>query len=185
MATDAFGRQPLTIGLPHSADPVARIAVHCSVGPDQWKAILMFVDGMNRDLPATDPVAEVALRPVLPPVQVGMAVLAVGADVGEYRIIVAVLARHPQMQAPQGITSLAVIKLRLVADWCPCRGCVTLLARNLHGAMGTSRRRGRDSLLRGQHAGPNLEYQERVYEKQIARQTLSLDRSAEISAPVS
>jgi hypothetical protein len=37
----------LTVELPHGSDPVARITIHGGVRTDQWKAILMLIDGMN------------------------------------------------------------------------------------------------------------------------------------------
>ena len=49
----------------------------------------MLIDGMDRDLPATDPMTQLALGSVFPPMQVGMAILAVAAYVGEYQIDVA------------------------------------------------------------------------------------------------
>jgi hypothetical protein len=157
MATDAVGRKSLTIELSHCTGSVTRITVHCGVRSDQWKTILMFVDGMNRYLPAADPVAHIALRSVLAPVDVGMAVLAIAADVGEYRVDMAILAGHPHMQAAQWITGLPVIKLRLGADRHPSRGCVALLARNFHRAMRASTRRIRDRLLPGRHTRGDLE----------------------------
>ena len=76
MTTHAFGRESEAIKLAHRANFVTGIAVHGSVSADQRKAILMFIDIVNGNLPAIGIVTQLALCPVLPPVQVGVTVLA-------------------------------------------------------------------------------------------------------------
>ena len=76
VATHAFGRESEAIELAHGTNLVAGIAVHGSVSANQGKAILMFIDVVNGDLPAVGIVAEAALRSVLAPMQISMAVLA-------------------------------------------------------------------------------------------------------------
>ncbi|MGA8310871.1 MAG: hypothetical protein WB755_12630 [Terriglobales bacterium] len=137
MTTHTVGRQPLTVELPHCADPVARIAVDRGVRTDQRKAVLMLINRMDRDLPAIDPVARVALCPVFSSMKVGMTVLAVAAHVREHGIDVAFLARHSHMHTAQWVASFPVIKLRLAPDRFPRRGGVAVLTRNLHRAVGT------------------------------------------------
>lgn len=145
MATHAVGRESLTVKLANGPGPVARIAVHGGVRADQRKTILMLIDGMDGDLPATDPMTQVALCSIFPPVQVGMAILAVVSYLGEYQIDMTFPASYPHMHAPQGITRLAVIKLRFAADRFPLRGCMTSFTSDLHRTMrtpgGGSRRR--------------------------------------------
>jgi len=116
MAAHAIGREPLTVELPHCSHPVARITVHRGVRADERKAVLMLIDGMDRDLPAVDPVTEIALRPIFSSMKVGMTILAITAHVSEDWIDVALLARHARMHATEGIPCLAMIKLRLAAD---------------------------------------------------------------------
>jgi hypothetical protein len=154
--------QSLAVELPHGPGFVTRIAVHGSVRADQWKTVLMLIDGMDRNLPAIDPMAKLALRSVFPPVKVGMAILAVAAHVAEHRIDVAFLARHFRMHAAQGIPSLVVIKLGLAADRSPCGGGVTLLARNFQRAMGTAHGRSGSGLRQQRRTRRHLEQQERV-----------------------
>jgi len=162
VAAHTVGREPLTVELPHRADPVARIAVDRRMGADQRKAVLMLIDGMDRDLPAIDPVAGIALRPVFPSMKVGMAILAVAAHVGEHRIDVAFLARHSHMHATQGVTGFSVIKLRFAADRFPRRGAMAVLTRNLHRAVRTDTGRGGNGRLPNGRACGHLEQQERV-----------------------
>ena len=91
----------------------------------------MLIDVVDGDLPAIDPVAQVALGSVLAAVQVGVTILALTAHVGENRIDVALLTGHPGVHASQRVRRLAVIKLGILADWHPGRGRVAILARSL------------------------------------------------------
>jgi len=88
---------------------------------DEWKSILVRVDVSQRNLPPAHSVAEVALRAVLPAMNVGVTILAIAAHVGKHRIGVALLAGNSRVQAAQRITGLAVIKLRLAAYRLPRR----------------------------------------------------------------
>ena len=161
MATHTVGREPLTVKLSHRPNPVARIAIHRGVRPDERKAVLMLIDGMNRDLPSIDPVAGIALRPVFSSMEVGMAILAIPPNVGEHQVDVAFLASHARMHATQRIASFAVIKLRLAVDRLPRRRRVAVLTRNLHRTVGTSTGRSRNGLP-SRSAHGHLEQQERV-----------------------
>jgi hypothetical protein len=122
----------------------------------------MLIDGMDGDLPAIDPVAGIALRPVFPSMKVGMTVLAVTAHVGEHRIDVAFLARHSHVHAAQRITGFAVIKLRLAADRLPRGGCMAVLAGNLHRTVRIDTGRSGNGRLPSGRACGHLEQQERV-----------------------
>ncbi len=83
VATVALGGQALPVELPDRSHPVAGIAIRYCVRADQREAILMLVNVMNRDLPPVYPVTEVALRSVFAAMEIGVAVLAVAAYVGE------------------------------------------------------------------------------------------------------
>ena len=110
------------------------------MGADQRKTVLVLVDGMNGHFPAVDPVAEVALRSILPSVQIGVAILAVATHVGKNRIDVTLLARQVRVHAAQGVPGSAVIEIRLAANRPPGRGTVTLLTSYVQHAMRTVNR---------------------------------------------
>lgn len=158
----AFGREALAVKLPYGSRLVTRIAVDCSVCTDQRKTILMLIDGLDQNLPASYAVTEVALCSIFPPVNVGMTILTIATHIGEYRADVAFLAGHVQMQAAQWIASFVVIEIELRADWFPCRGGVTFLASHLHRAMRTPARRRSRSLSPGGNTSAHLEQQERL-----------------------
>jgi hypothetical protein len=126
---------------------------------DQRKTILVLVDGLDENLPATDAVAKVALCSIFPPVDVGMTILTIAAHVGEYRIDVAFLACDTQVQAAQWITGFVVVEIRLGADRFPGRGGMTFLTSKLHGPMRTATRRRGRGLLPGGTTGGHLEQQ--------------------------
>ncbi|HUB02428.1 MAG TPA: hypothetical protein VL983_07075 [Terriglobales bacterium] len=94
MTTVALGGKSLAVKLSHGASAVARIAICDSMRSDQRKTVLVRIDILQRNLPTTDFVAEITLRPILASMDVGMAVLAVMADVGEDRMGVAFLASN-------------------------------------------------------------------------------------------
>ena len=94
MAAHTFRRQCLPIELSDGTGFMARVAIHNCVRADERKAILVFVDVVHRHFPAIDVMAQVALRAVAAPVDIGMAVLALLACVCEDGIDVALLARN-------------------------------------------------------------------------------------------
>ena len=94
MTTHAFGRESEAIELSHRANLVTGIAVYGSVSADQRKPILMLIDIVNGNMPAVGIVAELALCPVLAPVQVSVTVLALHWRVAENQILVAIGTLH-------------------------------------------------------------------------------------------
>jgi hypothetical protein len=104
--------------------------------------------------------ASIALSSVLPPMQVGMAVLAIAADVREHWVEVALLARNTRVQPSQWIPGLAVIKLGPATYRLPGSGCVTFLTRNLHRSMWTCVGWGERHLLTGPGTSDRLEQQQ-------------------------
>ena len=62
---------------------VAGITVDRSVSPSQREAVVMLLNLLNRDLPATDRMALLAVRSQLPLVNIGVTVLATLSDVSE------------------------------------------------------------------------------------------------------
>jgi hypothetical protein len=121
MTTHAFGRQSLTIELADGTRGVAGIAICHGVRSNQRETILMLIHRMDRDLPPAHPVAQVALCSISPAVNVRMAILAIPANIREYRMRVALLAGHGCVQSAQGITGFVVIEVRLLANRLPCR----------------------------------------------------------------
>src|SRR6266576_2917784 len=107
---------------------------------DQWEAVLMLIDVVDRNLPAIDAMTEIALGAVFSTMQVGMTILALPADIAEHRIEMAFLAEHLGMHAAQGIRRLVVIELGILADGHPSRRCVAILARRFQRTVRIRRR---------------------------------------------
>lgn len=105
------------------------IAVHSSVSPSQRKAVIVLLHLPNRDLPSPYGVALLAICAQLPPVNVGVAVLAALSDIGENWPDVALSAVHRLVHAAQRIFRLVVIEFRNAADRFPCGRCVAVLTR--------------------------------------------------------
>jgi len=135
VAAGAIGRQALPVKLSYRAYAVAGVTVSYRMCADQRKSVLMLIDGVDGNLPPVDPVTNVALRAVFPAMNVGVAVLALTANIGENRIHVTFLTRHLHVHTAQGVTGLAVVKLRIAANRSPrcCR--VAPLASNVQRAM--------------------------------------------------
>lgn len=157
----------MAIELPNSAGRVARITVRHGVSANQRETILMLIDGMNGDLPATHLMAKLTLRSVSPPVNVGVAILAIVTNIGKYRVDVAFLAADVGMHAAKWKRSFAVIEFRLASNRPPRRNRVAFLARNLQWAMGTLRLGGSMRLLLRQYNGSELRQQKREKEEPI------------------
>jgi len=128
VATHTLRRQTLPIELSYGSHSVTGVTIHYGVSTNQREAVLMFVDVVDGDLPAVHPVADVALRSVLPAVQVSMAILALLANVAEDGIKMTFLAGHVDVHPAQGIGRLVVIKLWVFANWHPGCGRVAVLA---------------------------------------------------------
>ena len=124
----------------------------------------MILHLLNGDVPALHRVTLGAIRahPVL--VHISVAVLAILAHIGENRLHVALRAFHSFVHASQRIFSFIVIKLRNDLDRPPCRGRMTVLARDRERSMRTTSslplRRGPRSIGRlpyeDQKPGQNL-----------------------------
>ena len=118
---------------------MAGIAIYGCMSANQGNAVLMFVDVMDRDLPPAFTMAQVTLRSVFPPVNIGVAVLTLLPDVSEGQIDVAILAGNLGMQPTQGKTGLAMIKFWQAPDGLPSGCGVTVLARDFQLPMRTTR----------------------------------------------
>ena len=107
-----------------------------SVCAEEWKAILMFLYLVHRNLPAKNRVTLGAVCTVLAPVNVRMAIRAVLAYVGKNRLAVTFDASHVFMQSPQWISGLAVIEFGNHADGPPSGRSVAIFTRDSERAVG-------------------------------------------------
>lgn len=85
--------------------------------------------------PAFDGVTRLAIRAELAAMNVRMAVRAFLADIGKDQLDVALGALHFFVHAPQRVRRFVVIEFRNAADGFPTQGSVTILARNVEGAV--------------------------------------------------
>ena len=97
VATDAIGGQPLELS--DRGAFMTGLAIRDRVRSDERKAVLVFADGLQRDRPPVHAVTLLALRPHLAAMDIGVAVGALVADVGEHRIDVAFHAGHVLVQS--------------------------------------------------------------------------------------
>jgi len=118
---------------------MARIAVHRRVCPGQREPIVVLLHLLNRDLPAANGVALLAVRSQLALVNVGVAVLAAQPHVAEHRLHVTLCAGNGLMHASQRVASLIVIELRNGADGSPCICRVAVLTGNIQVPVRTVR----------------------------------------------
>lgn len=107
----------------------------------------MLLHGLERDLPALHGVALLALRAKLTAVNVGVAVRALGADVGEDQAGMTQAALHSFVHAAQGIASLAMVELRNIANGLPTGEGMAILARLVQRAVRAARGAALRSLL--------------------------------------
>ena len=165
MTAHTLGRQALPIKWTDRAYFVTGIAFDRRMRPYQGKAVLVLVDVVDRNLPTGVSMTQIALRGVFSPVDIGVAVLTLIADLAEDKISVAVLAAHTLVHPSQRKTGLAVIELKHVAEGLPTLRCVAILAGDLQRTMWTllwARRWLRCNARRQ----PDLEKQKRVQQQQ-------------------
>jgi hypothetical protein len=118
---------------------VAIFALHSGVRPQQREAVLVILYLLDGNIPALNRVTLGAVRAHFSLVDVGVAILAILANIGEDRFDVALRALHLFVHAAQRILCLVVIELRDSADGAPTRGAVAVLARNRKRPMRASR----------------------------------------------
>jgi hypothetical protein len=137
VAGDARRRQALELS--DRGALVAIVALHCRVSTQERKTILVISYFLDRDIPALDGVTLRAVRTHLSLVNVGVTILTMLADLGEYRPGMALRALHLFVHAAKRIPRLVVIELRNVANRTPpCRG-MAVLTGNRERTMRTSR----------------------------------------------
>jgi len=102
---------------------------------DKWEPIIVVLDCIQRYIPALNRVAAFTVGSELAAVNVGMAVCAMRAGILEDKACVALRTADFLVHAPQWITSLVVIELRICPDRLPTCVCVAVLARGGYRAM--------------------------------------------------
>jgi len=127
---------------------VAVLALHGGVSAEKRKTILVISYFLDRNIPALDRVTLRAVRTHLSLVNVGVTILTMFADLGEYRLGVALRALHLFVHAAKRIRRLVVIELRNGANRTPpCRGMAVLTGnreRTMRASRGHPLRRGND-----------------------------------------
>ena len=80
---------------------VAGVAVDGCMRPSEREAVVMLLNLLDRNLPASNGVALLAAGPQLAPVNIRVAILAALADIGEDGLNVALSARHRGVHTAQ------------------------------------------------------------------------------------
>ena len=119
-----------TLELPNRSALVAVLALHGGVSAEKREAILVILNLLNGIVPTENRVALRAVRAHFPLVNVGVAVLAILADVGKDWLGVALHALHFFVHAAKRIFGVVVIEFRHGLDRTPTRSGVTVLAWN-------------------------------------------------------
>src|SRR5882757_3212900 len=140
VATDALGRKSETIELSDGSHLVAGIAIHHCVSADQRKAVLVFVDVVDRNLPTIRVVTKFAFGPIFPTMEIGVAVLTLIRSIGEVEISVAVPTCHSGMAPAKRKACLRMVELSLTSDRLPISCGMTVLARDVELSMRTTNR---------------------------------------------
>lgn len=109
---------------------VAGIAVDGRMRPSERESVVMLLNLLDRNLPASNRVALFTIGSQLAPVNIRVAILTTLTDVGEYRLHVALGAGYGLMHAAQRISRLIMIELRNCANRPPRIGGMAVLTRN-------------------------------------------------------
>src|SRR5580704_402801 len=117
---------------------VAGIAVDRGVGANQWEAIKVLIDLLNRNVPSLHGVALFAVCSHLALVNIGVAVGALRSDIGEDRLDVTLRTSHAFVHAAQRILGGVVIEFGDGADRLPAAKRVTVLAGNAQASVRTA-----------------------------------------------
>ena len=115
---------------------VAVFACRRSVSAEQRKTVAVLADGRDRDLPALDGVAILAVGSELAAMQVGMAIRAARRGLRELQVDVAIAALDSLVHSAQRERGLGIVlELRPGPDRLPRRGRMAVLAGNLEGSV--------------------------------------------------
>lgn len=150
-------------------------AIDCGMRTDQREAVFVSAYRLQGYIPADHAVALLAIGAELPPMNIGMAVGAVRADVAEYRFGMALHAVNLCMHAPQRIAGRVVIEFGNRADRFPTRLCVAVLAWNGQGSVRAARLGiGRTTIL---SQAVSLKEDKREHENERQQYPLEHERS--------
>ena len=109
---------------------MAGIAVHSGVRSGQRKTVIVLLDLLNRNLPAPDRVAGLAIGSQLTLVNISMAVLAALSYVTKHRFYVALSAGDGLVHAAQRIACPVVVEFWNGSNRLPPACCMAILTRN-------------------------------------------------------
>jgi len=133
MTGEAGGRQ--TLELPGCGILVAIVALRQCMRSYKWEAVLMVANRIQRDIPALDRVATLAIGAKLPAMDVGVTIGTFRADILENQTGMALGAADLLMHSPQGIASAIVVEFWIRANRLPTGIGVAILARSGQRAM--------------------------------------------------
>jgi len=126
---------------------VAGVAIHRRVSSGKREAVVVILDLLHRHIPSADRVALFAVGSQLPPVNIGVAILAALAHVAEHHLFVTLGAGYRLVHAAKRIAGLIVIEFGDRSDRPPSARSMAILTRNRKIAVGTMRA-GRTGSLR-------------------------------------
>jgi hypothetical protein len=129
-----------TLELPNCGALVTILTLHRGVSTQERESILVILDLLDGDIPTEHRMTPCAIGSHLPLVNIGVAVLALLANIRKYRLDVTLRTLHFFVHAPQRILCLIVVELRHGADRAPSAGGVAIFARNLQRPVRASRR---------------------------------------------
>ena len=133
MAGETFGRQALEP--PGRGVLVAIVTGHEGMRSDQWKAVLVIANCIQRDIPALHRVAALAIGAELTAMNVGVAIGAFGAYILKDHTGMALAATDLLVHPAQRIACSVVVKLGVGPDRFPTRVGVAVLTGNRQRAM--------------------------------------------------
>lgn len=114
-------------------------AIHGGVRAKEWEAVLVVLQLLRGNIPALHGVTLCTVGPKLAAMNVGVAIGAILANIGENRFYVAERASHLFVHAAQRIFGFVVIELGDSADGPPAGSSVAVFARNGERAMRIAR----------------------------------------------
>ena len=127
--------------LPDRLTLVAVRTIQSGVSSHQWKAVIVFLDSLQNDVPPFHGMALFAVGSHLPAMNVSVAIRAIGSGVREDWLGMTLRARHSLVQATEGISCLVVVELRHCTDGLPARRCVAVLTGNIEVPVRAARNR--------------------------------------------
>jgi len=137
MARVALKRESLKLADGRSI--MAGVALEGGMSANQRETVLVIPHGLNCDLPALHVVTALAVCSHLPVMEIGVAVPALRAGVGENRFRVTLRAREVLVHSRKGKAGFSMIKFRNSAYRFPSENRVAILAANVQIAVRTAR----------------------------------------------